>query len=96
MQMDEFLEEAKTNFKKWHFKQTWKYTIAFDATYESIWYLERKYKEEGNTEEIVIKETSKEEVNNKFLCQIVMLLETRLFYLQTCRSRLGINETTYN
>jgi hypothetical protein len=37
MQVDEFLEEASTEFKKWHFEQTGKYQIAFNVTYESIW-----------------------------------------------------------
>jgi hypothetical protein len=37
MEMDQFLEEVKIEFNRWHFEQIRKYTIALGATYESIW-----------------------------------------------------------
>ncbi len=37
MEMDELLEEARVEFKSWHFEQTKKYTTTLDATYEIIW-----------------------------------------------------------
>ncbi len=49
LEMGELLEEAKMEFRKWQFKQTWKYTNALNATYENIWQLEGKYKEEEDT-----------------------------------------------
>ncbi len=61
MEMDELLEEAKVEFKRWHFKQTWKYTNAFNATYENIRQLEGKYKEEEDTKEVVNEEVTREE-----------------------------------
>jgi hypothetical protein len=36
MEMDELLEEARVEFKSWHFEQTKKYTTTLDATYEII------------------------------------------------------------
>jgi hypothetical protein len=36
MEMGELLEEVRIEFKRWHFEQTRKYTIVFNATYESI------------------------------------------------------------
>jgi hypothetical protein len=34
--MDELLEEAKAEFRKWHFKQIGKYICAFDVAYEHM------------------------------------------------------------
>jgi hypothetical protein len=36
IEMGELLEEAKVKFKKWHFKQTWKYTNVFNDAHEHI------------------------------------------------------------
>jgi hypothetical protein len=36
MEMDEFLEEARIEFNRWHFEQIKNYTIALGVTYESI------------------------------------------------------------
>ncbi len=44
--MGELLEEAKVKFKKWHFKQTWKYTNVFNDAHEHIQQLEDKEEEE--------------------------------------------------
>jgi hypothetical protein len=37
IKMGEFLEEAKTEFRRCHFEQIGKGTNALDATYECIW-----------------------------------------------------------
>jgi hypothetical protein len=50
--MGELSEEARVEFKRWHFDQTWKYANALDAAYECIWQLEEKDKEEENIVEV--------------------------------------------
>jgi hypothetical protein len=36
IKMGEVLEEARVEFKRWHFDQTWKYADALDVAYECI------------------------------------------------------------
>jgi hypothetical protein len=61
IEIGELLEEAKMEFRRWHFEQTWKYKNPFNATYENIRQLEGKYKEEEDTKEVVSEETTREE-----------------------------------
>jgi hypothetical protein len=35
-EMDKLLEDAKAEFRKWHFEQIGKYSCAFDVAYEHI------------------------------------------------------------
>jgi len=52
--MGQLLEEARVEFKRWHFDQTWKYANALDVAYECIrQQLEEKDKEEENIVEVV-------------------------------------------
>lgn len=69
MEMGELLEEAKVEFRRWHFKQTWKYTNALNSTYENIRQLKGKYKEEEDTQEIVSEEATRQEVKQVSLLE---------------------------
>ncbi len=60
MEMGELLEEARAKCKRWHFEQIGKYTNALDATYERIWQLGEKDKEEEDIEEGVNEEATQE------------------------------------
>lgn len=59
--MGEVLEEARVEFKRWHFDQTWKYVNALDVAYECIRQLEEKDKEEENIVEVASEKITKEE-----------------------------------
>jgi hypothetical protein len=69
MEMGELLEEAKVEFRRWHFEQTWKYKNALNATYQNIRQLEGKYKEEKDTKEVVNDKATTKEVKQVSLLE---------------------------
>lgn len=65
--MGELLKKARVEFKRWNLEQIGKYINAFDATYEHIQQLEKKYKEKENTKEDANEKTTQEEAKKIFL-----------------------------
>jgi hypothetical protein len=59
MEMGELLEEARLECRKWHFKQTRKYTNALDVAYQCIQQLEKKTKKKKIQRRVLMKKQYK-------------------------------------